>query len=427
VLPWRVNPKVYICPSYFKVFLMRNKLAAGLLSLLFPGMLHAQTNVSAGQLLGQQNTITTTVPILLIAPDARGGALGDAGAATTPDPISGHWNPSKFAFIEKKGGVSISYTPWLRQLVDGVSISYLAAFGRINKFSTVAGSLRYFALGNINFTDNYGQSLGSFNPHELALDGSYATRLSENFSVGVSMRFIYSNLAGKITVNNVEARPGVAGAGDISCYYQNKKRLKSKKMMNYAIGFAITNIGNKITYTSDAQRDFIPINMRLGGYTQFELDDYNSIGLALDFNKLLVPTPPIYERDSFGKIVLNPDGSRKTAYGKDNNVPTLQGIFQSFGDAPNGFKEEIHEINVSFGAEYWYQKQFAIRTGFFYEHPTKGARKYLTFGIGVRYNVFGLDVSYLAPLMQRHPLQNTLRFTLLFDFAAFKDGGDQTK
>jgi hypothetical protein len=374
-------------------------------------------------LLGRQNTITTTVPFLMISPDARGGALGDAGAATTPDANSAHWNPAKFAFIEKPGGISLTYTPWLRTLVDGVSVSYLSGYGRINKRSVVAGSLRYFSLGNINFTDNQGDPLGTYNPNELALDGTYSVQLSDNFSMAVGLRFIYSNLVGSVNIGGVDARPGIAGAGDIGMYYKNTKRLKDRKKLDYALGMAITNMGNKITYTSDADRDFIPINLRLGSYVGMNVDEYNSVGFALDFNKLLVPTPPIYQRDSSGRVIFA-GGDPQIAFGKDNRVPVIEGMLQSFYDAPNGFKEELQEISISAGVEWWYQKQFAVRAGYFNEHKNKGGRQYLTFGIGIRYNVFGLDVSYLAPVQQRNPLQNTLRFSLLFDFAAFKASED---
>ncbi len=397
---------------------MRLRYIAASFVCLFLGVKsYAQPN-----LLGQENAITTTVPFLMIAPDARGGSMGDVGAATTPDINSGHWNPAKFAFIEKPGGVSLTYTPWLRQLVDGVSISYLSAYGKINKRSTLAGSLRFFSLGNINYTDENGNTLGTFNPSEFAVDGFYSTQLSKHFSMGVGLRFVYSNLIGNLASNGT--RPGIAGAADIGMYYTNTKKLKSKKQMDYAFGLAITNIGNKITYTSDAQRDFIPINLRLGTYAGVQVDDYNHVGIAVDFNKLLVPTPPLYSLDTNGKILVG-GGGPVVAYGKSNDVPVLEGMFQSFGDAPNGFKEELQEVQISVGAEWWYQKQFAVRTGYFYENRNKGNRKYMTFGIGVRYNVFGLDVSYLAGLGQRNPLANTLRFSLLFDFAAFKTSSSE--
>lgn len=397
---------------------MKLKLAA--LSLLGLFGLNANAQQTSADLVGRQNAITTTVPFLLIAPDARGGSMGDAGVATPADANSGHWNPGKLAFVEKPGAISITYTPWLRQLVDGVSLSYLSGYGRINKNSVIGGSLRFFSLGTIQFTDENAVSLGQFNPSELALDGFYSRQLSNHFSMGVGFRFIYSNLVGSLNIGGVDARPGIAGAGDLGFYYKNKKRLKNKKDLEYALGLAITNIGNKITYTSDAQRDFIPINMRLGAYTKYVVDDYNSVGFALDFNKLLVPTPPVYQLDSAGKIVVGNNGPVVYS-GKSNDVPLIQGMLQSFSDAPNGFKEEMQEITISAGFEWWYREQFALRAGYFHESANKGNRKYLTFGMGVRYNVFGLDLSYLAAIQQRNPLQNTLRFSLLFDFAAFKD------
>ncbi len=397
------------------------KLKLALWSVLALSTIGAQAQQTSRDLVGRQNAITTTVPFLLIAPDARGGALGDAGAATTPDANSIHYNVGKFAFIDKPGALSITYTPWLRQLVDGVSLSYLSGYGRINKNSVMGGSLRFFSLGSIQYTDENALSLGSFNPSELALDGFYSVKLSEHFSMGIAMRFIYSNLVGNINIGGVDSRPGIAGAGDIGMYYQNKKRLKNKKDLAYALGLSITNIGNKITYTSDAQRDFIPINMRLGGFTKYQVDDYNSIGFALDFNKLLVPTPPVFLiDDSSGKITNGPNGPVIYS-GKSNDVPVIEGMLQSFSDAPNGFREELQEISISAGFEWWYREQFALRAGYFHENVNKGNRKYLTFGMGIRYKVFGLDLSYLAAIQQRNPLQNTLRFSLLFDFAAFKD------
>lgn len=384
-----------------------------------------QQQLSISQLAGQQNVLTTTVPFLTISPDARAAGMGDAGVATTPDANSGHWNPAKFAFIEKPGGMSISYTPWLRQLVSDVSFSYLSAYGRINKRSVVSGSMKYFSLGNINFTDISGRSLGSFNPYELALDGNYAVQLSNHFSLGVSLRYIYSNLVGPVSPQGVDARPGVSGAGDVSAYYQNKKRLKDKKMLYYAFGGNISNIGNKMTYTSNVDRAFIPVNLRLGTSVKYEIDEHNTISFALDLNKLLVPTPPVYlQKAGGGDSILN--GKKIVAAGKDNNVPLIQGMLQSFGDAPGGFREELNEIIYSFGVEYWYEKQFAVRGGYFHENEKKGNRKYFTFGVGVRYKVFGLDVAYLAPIQQRNPLQNTLRFSLLFDFAAFRSQQNET-
>jgi hypothetical protein len=384
------------------------------------GGMAATAQINTGQLDGRQNTITTAVPFLMITPDARAGGMGDVGVATPGDMNAIHWNASKLAFLEKNGGVSVSYTPWLRQLVPDVSLSYLSIYGKINDRSTIGGSLRYFSLGEIQFTDVTGNSLGNYNPNELAVDLAYAQKLSDQFSVGVAFRYIYSNLAGGANLSQNPIKAGTSFAGDITAYYNNKARVEGYKV-NYGIGAAITNIGSKITYTTAQQENFIPVNLRIGGYSQVEIDKYNTIALALDFNKLLVPTPPVYQYDSLGKPVIDKNTGRyKIASGKDNNVPLVQGMIQSFSDAPGGVKEELQEINISAGLEYWYDKQFALRAGYFHENKYKGNRKYLTLGAGLRYNVFGLDVAYLVSFQQRNPLDNTLRFTLTFDFDAFK-------
>lgn len=398
--------------------MIKRLIVAGLMVLLI-----APAAFSQGQYTNR-TVITTTVPFILISPDARSGALGDAGVALTPDANSSHWNPSKFAFVEDDGGVSTSITPWLRQLVNDVNFAYLAGYGRINKRSSFAASLKYFSLGTINFTDINGNSLGSFNPNEFSVDGTYATQLSKYFSLGVSLRFIYSNLTGGLQQSGATAKAGIAGAGDVSAYYRRTTKLEGKKL-NYAFGANISNIGNKITYTTSANRQFIPTNLKIGGYANYIVDDFNEVGFLLDFNKLLIPSNAVYEVDNNGNVVLGPDGTPLIAAGKDPDVPVIQGIIQSFYDAPGGFTEELHEINISTGVEYWYDHLFAARAGFFYEHPTKGNRKYLTFGVGLRYKVFGIDAAYLAPLQQRHPLQNTLRFTLHFDLDAFKSQNNE--
>jgi hypothetical protein len=389
--------------------------AVGLLAAV--GSVKAQINT--GQLDGRQNSIITAVPFLMITPDARAGAMGDVGVATPDDMNAIHWNTSKLAFMEKDGGVSVSYTPWLRQLVPDVSLSYLSVYGKLNDKSTLAGSLRYFSLGEIQFTDIGGNSLGNYNPNELAVDLAYAQKLSNKFSVGVAFRYIYSNLAGGANLSASPITPGKSFAGDITAYYRDKTKYKGYKL-NYGFGGAITNIGSKITYSNASQEFFIPINLRVGTYWQIEIDKYNSIALTGDLNKLLVPTPPVYAYDANGQVELNPDGSKKIAYGKDNDVPLVQGMIQSFSDAPGGWKEELAEINRSIAMEYWYDKQFALRAGYFHEPATKGNRKYMTMGVGLRYNVFQLDVAYLISFQQRNPLDNTLRFTLSFDFDAFK-------
>ena len=362
------------------------------------------------------NTISTSVPFLLIAPDSRAGAMGDVGAATSPDHNSIHWNASKFAFIEDDRGVSLSYTPWLQDLVPEISLSYLSGFKRLNSRSTIAGSMRYFSLGEIQFTDAQGQFISNFNPNEFTIDGAYAMKLSKNFSSGLAMRYIYSNLTGGIQIpdGGGATKPGTSFAVDLSSYFQSDKFDIDDKEAYFAAGFNISNIGNKISYTDGGEEFFLPANGRLGANLFMELDEYNTVSFAFDINKLLVPTPPIY--DSLATV----PGPENIISGKDPNVGVLQGIFQSFSDAPGGLQEELNELMYSVGAEYWYMNQFAFRGGYFHEHETKGARKYFTVGVGLKMNVFSLDMAFLLPATRgiRSPLANTLRFTLLFDMAA---------
>jgi len=393
---------------------------------LFSNVYGQKRPLSTRDLQNGQNSISTAVPFLGIAPDARAAGLGDAGAALPDDINAMYWNLAKAPFNTKKGAVAISYTPWLRNLVPDISLSYLTGYYQLDKRSAIAGSLRFFSLGQIQFTDNYGASTGNFTPNEFSLDVGYATKLNEKFSLGVAFRYIYSNLAGGFNQSQTPIDPGVSYAGDISAYYRNNttykdKETKKKYNINYGIGGVISNIGSKLTYTSAQNENFIPINLRLGGYANIDLDEYNNIAFLLDFNKLLVPTNPYYKRNSKG-TADSLDKNKKPIIdgnGMDPNVPVVQGMIQSFYDAPDGFSEEISEINISTGLEYWYNKQFALRGGYFYEPKTKGNRQYATFGVGLRYQVFGLDVAYIWPFEQRHPLENTLRFSLTFDFDAF--------
>ena len=371
--------------------------------------------------LNNLNTISTSVPFLLIAPDSRAGAMGDVGAATSPDHNSIHWNASKLAFLEENNGFSISYTPWLQDLVPEISLSYLSGFKRLNSRSTIAGSLRYFSLGEIQFTNNAGDPISKFSPNEFALDGAYAMKLSEKFSTGMTMRYIYSNLTGGINVEGGAAtKPGTSFGVDLSSYYQSDKFKIEDKTAYWAAGMNISNVGNKISYTDGGEEHFLPMNGRLGASFNMELDDYNSVSFAFDVNKLLVPTPPVYEVDADGNSVFDENGDRVIEAGKDPNVGTLAGMFQSFNDAPGGIQEEFNELMFAAGMEYWYLKQFAFRGGYFHEHATKGNRKYFTLGVGLRMNVFSLDMAFLLPATQgtRSPLANTLRFTMLFDMAA---------
>lgn len=366
-------------------------------------------------LLGQLNTITTAVPFLMISPDARAGGMGDAGVASSADASSIHWNPSKLAFAEKNMGFGISYTPWLRQLVNDINLSYVSGYKKFANDQTIAGSLRYFSLGSIQFTDATGADIGTFNPNEFAFDVAYARKLSDNFSGGIALRYIHSNLTGGTSLPGGEStKAGNSVAADISTYYQKDIEV-SKKDAVLGLGLAITNIGAKISYTETGDKDFIPINLRLGGSLKLKLNDYNDLGFVLDINKLLVPTPPIYS-DEIDVLT----GDQKILFGKSSDVGVPTGIFQSFSDAPGGFSEEIKEFNIAGGLEYWYDKQFAFRGGYFFESALKGNRKYFTLGAGLRYSVFGLDFAYLIPSEQRNPLENTLRFTLTFNFDSNK-------
>ncbi|MDX9931223.1 MAG: type IX secretion system outer membrane channel protein PorV [Bacteroidales bacterium] len=361
------------------------------------------------------NTITTAVPFLLIAPDARGGAMGDAGAGTSPDVYSMHYNPAKYAFIDKNVGFSVSYSPWLSQLVNDISLGYLTGYKKLDDDQVIAGSLRYFSLGNIVFTDNVGTEIGQFSPNEFAVDVAYSRKFSDYIGGAMALRYIYSNLTGGIYVNGAQSKPGQSVAADIAFYYEKDIDMgKTPAVLSF--GADISNIGVKITYTENQDRSFIPINMRLGPSLTMDLDDYNQLMFTFDFNKLLVPTPPIYAEDSAGQPIKDDNGDYVIADGKDPKRSIVSGMFGSFSDAPGGFKEEMQELSFCLGTEYWYDQQFALRAGFFYEHPNKGNRKYITLGAGLRYNVFGLDFSYLIPLEQRNPLENTLRFTLVFNF-----------
>jgi hypothetical protein len=382
----------------------------------------SQPNYNA--ILGQDklNAVTTSVPFLLIAPDARGGALGDAGVASSPDANSMHYNPAKFAFIENDFGVAMSYSPWLRGLVNDISLAYLSGYRKLGDDQAVGVSLRYFSLGDIIFTDKVGETIGQFRPNEFALDVTYARKFSEKIGGAVSLRYINSNLTGGIFVNGAQSNPGQSIATDVAMFYQTDMRVDNMPG-KFAFGINVSNIGSKISYTENLDKDFIPINLKFGPAFTLDFDQYNSLTFMIEVNKLLVPTPPVYARDSLGRPIIDNDGNYEIARGKDPNRSVVSGMFSSFSDAPDGFEEEMKEFNYAIGLEYWYDKQFAIRTGFFYEHPHKGNRKFFTIGAGFKMNVFGLDFSYLVPLIQKHPLENTLRFTLTFDFEAFKELG----
>jgi hypothetical protein len=370
------------------------------------------------------NVLTTAVPFLLIGPDARAGGMGDGGVASSPDANSMHWNAAKYAQSVEKQGFAISYTPWLRKLVNDINMAYVSYFNRINRMNAVAFSLRYFSLGEIQFTDDQGTPIGIYKPNEFAVDGAYSRLLSDNFSLAIAGRFIYSNLTSGQNVGGIDTKAGISVAADISMYWQKDVNWFKTIDAQFAWGLNISNIGSKISYTSsNIQKDFIPTNFRFGPRLTLFIDDYNKISFQADINKLLVPTPPIYysEGDTMPNGTISGGGTEpdNIKSGKNPDVPPITGMIQSWYDAPGGFSEEISEFNFAIGAEYWYNDIFSIRAGYFWEDKYKGNRKYVTLGVGLRYNVFGLDFSYLIPTTGiENPLQNTLRFTLLFNFGA---------
>lgn len=371
-------------------------------------------------LLGQINTITTAVPFVLISPDARAGGMGDLGVASSADVNSIHWNPAKLAFVENKMAFGVSYTPWLRNLVNDMFIAYLSGYSKMKGEQAIGASLRYFSLGNITFTDNNGNTIRDFKPNEFALDVAYSRKLSEYFSGGIALRYIHSNLTGGTQVEGQDSKAGNTVAADVSVFFQKEIEVGGKDAI-FTSGLNISNIGAKISYTESGVKNFIPTNLRLGPGLRLKLNEYNDLAFMIDINKLLVPTPPIYTQDtanSADNIIL---------YGQDPDVSVAQGIFQSFNDAPNGFKEELQEVNYAVGMEYWYDKQFAFRVGYFSENKFKGNRKYFTLGAGLRYNVFGIDLAYLIPTDQRNPLENTLHFTLTFDFNGDKSSKEESE
>jgi len=360
------------------------------------------------------NTVVTAVPFLRIVSDARSGAMGDVGIGLSADPNAMHFNASKLVFAEQEVGVSATYTPWLRSLgLSDVYLAYLTGFYKLDEFQTLGMGLRYFSLGSIQFTDTEGQELLTGRPNEFEVAFAYARKLSDKLSAGITGKFIYSNLAAGQQLEGGETiEAGVGGAADISFTYKTPIKTRNGDS-DLTIGVAFTNIGSKITYTKSIDRDFIPANFGLGAAWTLNLDDFNTLTFAGDLNKLMVPTPCPTGTD----CDVDPQDGRLD-YKQQSSV---SGIFSSFSDAPEGFNEELRELQYSLGVEYWYDKQFAVRAGYFHEHVQKGNRKFFTVGLGLKYNIFGMNFSYLIPTTnQRNPLDNTLRFSLLFDFGAFE-------
>jgi len=381
------------------------KLAFSALSLaLIFGKTNAQVAIGTTQTNGSEsNNIVTAVPFLLITPDARSGAMGDAGVAVAGDVNSASINASKLAFIDKPYGFSVSYSPWLKSLVPDINLAYLSGFYKLDDRNTIGASLRYFSLGSIQLTDVNQQDLGTANPNELAFDISFARSFGEEFSLGSSVRYIYSNLASGQLSSSGQVRGGTSVAVDVSGLYKTATTMFGKQAVLSA-GANISNIGTKMSYSDGGENFFLPTNFKLGGASTIVVDDYSTFTLALDFNKLLVPTQPIY--DSNGNIIS----------GRNPNRSVPAGIFGSFSDAPGGFSEELREVGISTGLEYWYNQQFALRAGYNYQSPLKGDSRYFTLGLGLKYNVFNIDFSYLLANTQTSPLANTLRFGLLFNF-----------
>lgn len=388
---------------------------AVLLVLGFIGNTYAQN--TAGQ---TKNYISTGMPILLIAPDAVSGAMGDAGAASAPDAYSAHWNNAKFAFIESDFGLSTTYTPWLRNLgVGDMNLLYLGGYKRINKISTVAASLTYFSLGQITCTDELGNSKGEMNPNEFAFDATYAMQINEELSLGATLRYIHSDLTNGQNISDgsgtVGTKPGQSIAADLGVYWERD----IQEGQQLALGAFISNMGAKLSYSDDdTRKEFLPSNLRIGARYTYDIDESNTISALLDINKLLVPTPCKSVGDStYSRYYRN-----MTEY---YSTGMMKGAIQSFYDAPGGFSEELQELQLSMGAEYWYKNTLAARAGYFYEHANKGGRQYATIGFGLKYNLMQFDFAYLIPTtsFSSNPLANTVRISLTLNFAKKRVNG----
>lgn len=387
----------------------------------------------------QLNTITTAVPFLLITPDSWAGAMGDAGVATPCNGSAIHWNPAKLGVAKNELEIDVNYTPWLKALVNDINLIYLSGYKKLDKNSSLGFGMRYFSLGLIQFTDQTGNNTTQFKPNEFSLDFAYGRKLGRYFSGGIAGRYINSNLTGNANVQGQQTKPGRSGAVDVSWLYSNDEIKLGNTDATLGIGMNISNIGAKISYSTSTKKDFLPTNLRLGTALELRPDQYNKFTFAVDANKLLVPSPALYDPLDANTIVSGRDR---------NDLGVAAGIFGSFTDAPgyfvydesgnvvrddnnkpiiedgSKFKEELREINFGTGMEWWYANQFAVRGGYFFEHVTKGDRKYLTFGLGIKYSKFALDVSYLLAVKRQSPLANTLRFSLRFIFEKLKTKTD---
>ncbi|MES2587459.1 MAG: type IX secretion system outer membrane channel protein PorV [Bacteroidota bacterium] len=378
----------------------------------------------------QLNTITTALPFMSITPDSRSGAMGDVGTALSASSSSIFWNTAILNFAEKKSEISVSYTPWLRQLTNDIHLSYVSGYTKIGSRQAFTAGLRYFSLGSITFTDATGNVIRDDKPSEYEITAGYAFKLSEKMSFGLNGKFAYSNLTGGLTIAGADTKAGVVGAADLSFIYHDDQFKLGSTSGIFTFGATINNVGNKVSYSDVASSDFIPMNLKLGTAYAMKIDNYNAFTVALDVSKLLVPTPALIDNDG---VIIS---------GKSDDIGVIAGMLQSFYDAPgkvemdaNGdfkldsegkatviknsrLKEEMREIMIATGVEYWYNKTLAIRTGFFYENISKGARQYFNAGIGLKYNIIGIDISYLIALKRNNPLANTMRFTLRFDIGS---------
>ena len=385
----------------------------------------------------QLNAITTSMPFLSINPDSRSGALGDAGTALNATASSIYWNTAATAFSKKGGEIGISYVPWLRQLTNDIHLSYLSGYKRIRERHAVSGALRYFSLGEITFTDNSGQVLRNDKPSEFELAAGYAFKLTDRFSIGINGKFAYSNLTGGLPIPGSETKAGVAGMTDVSVLYSNPDIILGGKNGTLNLGATINNVGNKVSYSSRSSSDFLPTSLKLGAAYTTEIDKHNSLTTSIDLQKLLVPTPPLTSSS-----INYADIPAGTIVGKSNDVGVIAGMIQSFYDAPgtpvrdaknklvynsdgsiqveNNSKliEELKEINIGGGLEYNYMNLLAVRGGYFFESQSKGGRQFFTLGVGLKYNVIGFDISYLAAVSRNNPLANTVRFSIRFDLGS---------
>ncbi|MBR4533964.1 MAG: type IX secretion system outer membrane channel protein PorV [Bacteroidaceae bacterium] len=364
------------------------------------------------------NPVQYSVPMLTIAPDARGGGIADVGAATEADVNSQYWNPAKYPLCVARAGLGLSYTPWLRKIVSDINLANVSGFYRIGDYSAISGSLRYFSLGEVELWDNFSESMSSgassgmtVKPYELAFDAAYSRLLSDYFSMAVGLRFIFSDITFDYTE---ESSPGKAFAADIAMYYNNYVNIGNREC-GIGVGLNISNIGSKINYGGTENPEFIPTNLRLGLNFTIPFDEYNRLNIAADANKLLVPTYPMQESDESG------EDFRTRVQKEYYDVSPIAGIFKSFHDAPNGFKEELQEIQWSVGAEYSYNDRFFVRAGYHHEHANKGNRKYITAGAGFKMSIFSIDAAYVFSTAQTNPLDQTMRFSLGFDLDGIRD------